>query len=149
PDSGLSTLDSRLSTPESVVCRPSSVVIIGCGIIGLCTAYYALRRGHRVTLLERGAPDHDGCSLGNAGMVVPSHFMPLAAPGMVSLGLRMMFQPESPFTIRPRLSLDLLRWGWAFYRAANAGHVARSAPLLRDLGMASRREYEELADALG
>jgi D-amino-acid dehydrogenase len=125
------------------------IVIVGGGVIGLCTAYYALQKGHRVTVLERGRPDHDGCSLGNAGMVVPSHFLPLAAPGMVALGLRMMFRPESPFTIRPRLSLDLLRWGWAFYRAANAGHVARSAPLLRDLGLASRRGYEELADALG
>ncbi|HZT41719.1 MAG TPA: FAD-dependent oxidoreductase [Chthonomonadaceae bacterium] len=125
------------------------IVIVGAGVIGLCTAYYALEKGHRVTVLERGGPDHDCCSLGNAGMVVPSHFMPLAAPGMVALGLRMMFHPESPFSIHPRLSLDLLRWGWAFYRAANAAHVARSAPLLRDLGLASRRGYEDLAEALG
>src|SRR5919205_753523 len=99
------------------------VLIVGGGIIGLCTAYYALQRGHRVTVLERGAPDHDGCSLGNAGMIVPSHIVPLAAPGMVALGLRMLPDPESPFTIRPRLRRDLLDWCWRFCRAANAGHV--------------------------
>jgi D-amino-acid dehydrogenase len=123
-----------------------SIVIIGSGVIGLCTAYYAMQKGHRVTILERGAPEHDACSLGNAGMIVPSHFVPLAAPGMVSLGLRMMFQPQSPFYVRPRLSRDLLRWGWEFCRVANKAHVERSAPLLRDLNLASRACYEQLAD---
>ncbi len=125
--------------------KSKSVLIVGGGVIGLCTAYYAMQRGHRITLVERGAPDHDGCSLGNAGMIVPSHFTPLAAPGMVAYGLRVMWNPESPFYVRPRLSLDLMRWGWQFWRAANAAHVARSAPLLRDLNLESRRCYEELA----
>lgn len=126
-----------------------SILIIGGGVIGLCCAWYAQQAGHCVTVVERGAPDHDSCSLGNAGMIVPSHFTPLAAPGMVGLGLRMMLNPESPFTIRPRLEGDLLRWGLAFARAANAEHVARSAPLLRDLHLQSRRCYEELAEERG
>ena len=123
-----------------------SVCIVGGGIIGLCTAWYALERGHRVTVLERNAPDRDGCSFGNAGMIVPSHFIPLAAPGMVGMGLRMMRNPRSPFYIRPRLNRDLLHWGVNFARNANAAHVSRSAPLLRDLNLASRSAYEELAE---
>ncbi len=126
-----------------------SICIVGGGVIGLCTAYYAMQAGHRVTILERGNPDHDACSLGNAGMIVPSHFIPLAAPGMVSLGLRMMLKPQSPFYIRPRLDRDLMRWGMAFVRSANAAHVSRSAPLLRDLNLASRACYEELAAQWG
>lgn len=125
--------------------KSKSVLIVGGGVIGLCTAYYAMQKGHKVTLVERGAKEHDSCSLGNAGMIVPSHFVPLAAPGMVSYGLRVMWNPESPFYVRPRLSLDLMRWGWQFWRAANAGHVARSAPLLRTLNLESRRCYEEFA----
>ncbi|MCS6859161.1 MAG: FAD-dependent oxidoreductase [Abditibacteriales bacterium] len=126
-----------------------SVLIIGGGVVGLCVAYYAMQKGHRVTIVERGAPDHDCCSLGNAGLIVPSHFIPLAAPGMVALGLRMMFNPESPFYVRPRLDADLLRWGWQFCRAASVRHVQRSAPLLRDLLCASRRCFEELAQQWG
>src|SRR6476660_9920590 len=127
----------------------SRVLIIGGGVIGLCTAYYAARKGHEVTVVDRNSESHGGCSSGNAGMIVPSHFVPLAAPGMVALGLKWMWNPESPFYIKPRLSGDLLGWAWKFYRAANSAHVARSAPLLRDLQLTSRAGFEELADIPG
>ena len=101
-----------------------------------------------MTVIDRQAEDRDGCSFGNAGMVVPSHFVPLAAPGMVALGIRWMWNPESPFYIKPRLDPELLAWGWRFIRASTAGHVRAAAPLLRDLNLASRSEYERLASEL-
>lgn len=121
-----------------------SILIIGGGVIGLSTAYYCARRGHRVTLIDRNPEQRDGCSFGNAGMVVPSHFVPLAAPGAVSTALKWMFNPESPLYIKPRLDWDLFTWGLRFMRASNAQHVARSAPLIRDLSFASRACFEEL-----
>ena len=121
------------------------VVIIGAGIIGLSTAYYCARRGFQVTVVERKAAQRDGTSYGNAGMVVPSHFIPLAAPGMVALGLKWMWNPASPFYIKPRFDAALLGWGWKFWRAATPEHVRRSAPLIRDLSLASRRCFEEFA----
>jgi len=122
------------------------VVIIGGGVIGLCAAYYAAKGGWRVTVVERGGEQRDGCSWHNAGLVVPSHFVPMAAPGMVALGLKWMLNSTSPFYIKPRLSGELLAWAWKFWRAANAEHVRRAAPLLRDLNLASRDCFEELAD---
>ena len=125
------------------------VLIIGGGVIGLCTAWYAARKGHRVTVLDRGAAGDENCSYGNAGLVVPSHFVPLAAPGMVALGLKWMLKPDSPFYIKPRLDRDLLGWSFRFWRSANAHHVRRSAPLLRDLNVASRACFEEFAELTG
>ena len=118
-------------------------------MIGCCVAYYAAQRGFSVTIVDRGGPDTEGCSYGNAGMIVPSHFVPLAAPGMVALGLKWMWNPESPFYIKPRLDWDLMSWGLKFWKAANPAHVARSAPLIRDLSFASRACFEELADLPG
>jgi D-amino-acid dehydrogenase len=123
------------------------VLIVGGGIIGICAAHYAMQRGHRITILERGAPDHDSCSLGNAGMIVPSHIVPLAAPGVVALAAKWMWNPQSPFYVKPRLSWDLLSWGLRFWSSSNTAHLARSAPLLRDLHFASRACYEELAES--
>ena len=125
------------------------VLIIGAGVIGLSTAYYAARKGHRVAVLDRGTIEQENCSYGNAGLVVPSHFVPLAAPGMLAQGLKWMLKPDSPFYVKPRLDRDLLGWGFKFWRAANAGHVSRSAPLLRDLNLASRTCFEELAELAG
>ena len=122
-----------------------SILIIGAGAIGLSTALHCARKGHRVTVLERKGAQRDGCSFGNAGMIVPSHFVPLAAPGMVKLGLKWMWNPESPFYIKPRLNGELFDWGMKFWRASNAEQVRRSAPLLRDLSFASRAMFEELA----
>lgn len=122
-----------------------SVVVVGGGVIGVCVAHYALSAGHRVTLLERGAPDHDACSLGNAGLVVPSHIVPLAAPGMASTGLKLMFHPSGPFSIRPHLNRDLPEWVFRFLRASTNEHSEHAAPLLRDLNLASKNLFEQLA----
>ena len=122
------------------------VLIVGGGVIGLCTAYYCAQRGFAVTVLERKPQQRDGCSFGNAGMIVPSHFVPLAAPGAVALALKWMWNPGSPFYLKPRFSRDLFSWGLQFWRAANPEHVRRAAPLLRDLSLASRAAYVALAD---
>ena len=125
------------------------VAILGGGIIGLSVAYFLLQRGHRVTVLERGGAAHDSCARGSAGMICPSHFIPLAAPGMVALGLKWILNSESPFYIKPRLNLDLVKWGWHFLRSATAAKVAAASVALRDLSLQSRKLYLEWATELG
>ncbi|MDP1589258.1 MAG: FAD-dependent oxidoreductase [Prosthecobacter sp.] len=120
------------------------VTILGAGVIGLCTALYCARRGMKVTVVEKKPHQRDGCSFGNAGMIVPSHFIPLAAPGMVKQGLKWMWNPESPFYIKPRLNLDLITWSLEFWKAATKGRVDAAAPVLRDLSLLSRQCYEEI-----
>jgi D-amino-acid dehydrogenase len=125
------------------------VLIVGGGIIGLSVAHYCALKGHQVTVVERGAAERNGCSFANAGMIVPSHFIPLASPGVVQLGLRWMWNPESPFHVQPRFSSELLDWGWKLYRAATPARVAAAAPVLRDLHLASRTFYQEWAARWG
>ena len=123
------------------------IVIVGGGIIGLFSAYYLQKAGKQVLILEKGNGD-EGCSFGNAGMVVPSHFVPLATPGMLEKGFKWMFDNESPFYVKPRLSLDLLKWGLGFIKAANQKKLNQSIPYLRDIGMLSRAIYHDLAKEL-
>jgi D-amino-acid dehydrogenase len=125
------------------------VLVVGDGVMGRCTAYFAARKGHRVTVVERNAPDHDGCSFHNAGMVSPSHIIPLASPGMIAYALKTIWNPESPFWLKPRLDPDLISWGLLFHRASTKARVERAAPLLRDLNLESRRLFEELARGAG
>ena len=119
------------------------ISIIGGGIIGLCTAYYLSKEGFSVTLFDRSDLT-DGCSHGNAGMIVPSHVIPLAQPGMIKQGIKWMFDNKSPFYVKPRLDKELLQWGWKFYKHANQEHVENAMPALRDLSLLSKELYREL-----
>ena len=120
------------------------VVIIGSGIIGLYSAYYLQQKGHRVCIIER-TDGTDGCSYGNAGMIVPSHFIPLAVPGMIEKGIRWMFNSESPFYVKPRLNWDLISWGLKFYKAANPKQVEKAMPALRDISLLAKKLYQDFA----
>ncbi|MDQ3551995.1 MAG: FAD-dependent oxidoreductase, partial [Bacteroidota bacterium] len=66
-----------------------NIVIIGGGIIGLSSAYYLQKQGYQITIIDKGDITN-GCSFGNAGYVSPSHFIPLASPGIVAKGLKWM-----------------------------------------------------------
>jgi D-amino-acid dehydrogenase len=119
------------------------VVIIGGGAIGLCTAYYLSQHGLEVTILEKNEIG-SGCSFGNAGLIVPSHIIPLAAPGVIAKGLKWMFNPESPFYLEPRFDLQFLSWLWKFSRSCNAAQVQRAVPLLHALCQNSAQLFAEI-----
>lgn len=122
--------------------------IIGGGIIGLCSAYYLRKDGWDVTIIDK-TDLSDNCSYGNLGMIVPSHFVPLAAPGIVSQGIRWMFNAKSPFYVKPSLSMNLISWGLKFLKSANARNVESAAVPLRDINLLSKGLYEELKDLPG
>jgi D-amino-acid dehydrogenase len=118
------------------------VVVIGGGIVGLSSAYYLSESGHEVTVIDK-TDISSNCSYGNAGYVCPSHFVPLATPGIVKQGLKWMWNSKSPFYVQPRLSLSLIDWGLKFMRSATPEHVERSAIPLRDIAILSQKMYEE------
>jgi D-amino-acid dehydrogenase len=118
------------------------VIIIGGGIIGLSSAYYLRRSGWEVTVIDKN-DFSDNCSYGNAGYVCPSHFIPLAAPGIVKQGLKWMWNSESPFYVQPRFNRALIDWGWKFMRSASKKNAEAAAIPLRDISLLSQNEYEQ------
>ncbi len=122
-----------------------NVIVIGGGITGLCCAYYLSKAGHSVTVLDRGDMS-SGVSYLNAGYITPSHFVPLAAPGVVSQGLKWMLNASSPFYVQPRWDTDFFRWGMLFRRSSTAAHVRQSIPVLKELNLRSRTLYEQMRD---
>ena len=94
------------------------ILIIGGGIVGICSAYYLLKADREVTILEQDSIS-SGCSFGNAGIIVPSHSIPLPEPGVVKQAVKWMFNPKSPFYVKPRLDFKLLSWLWQFRSNCN------------------------------
>jgi D-amino-acid dehydrogenase len=124
------------------------VTIIGGGIIGLCSAYYLQKEGYNITVIERGDIT-DGCSFGNMGYMSPSHFVPLASPGIISEGLKHMLSSSSPFYIKPRLNWPLMQWSYHFWKSSNAKTVAKNSPHLNAILQMSRQLITEMKDNIG
>ena len=118
--------------------------IIGGGIVGLCSAYFLQQEGVEVTIIDKGDLS-DGTSHGNAGMIVPSHFVPMASPGVIAQGIKWMFDSKSPFYIKPRLNLELAQWMWKFYKSCNRKNVNRAIPVLFEFNQQSKVLYNEFA----
>lgn len=108
----------------------------------MSSAWFLSEAGHEVTVIDR-TDMQNNCSYGNAGYVCPSHFVPLATPGIVKQGLKWMWNPESPFYVQPRPDWSLVQWGWKFMQMANEKQVEAAAIPLRDVAFLSKHWYEQ------
>ena len=119
------------------------VVIVGGGVIGAMCAWYLVRSGHKVTIVDR---DKFGaaCSHGNCGYISPSHVLPLTQPGVVWATFPSMFQTDSPFAIKLRWAPDLWKWFWRFMRQCNHESMMAAAQGRHLLLQSSMQLYEDL-----
>ncbi|ABZ75442.1 FAD dependent oxidoreductase [Shewanella halifaxensis HAW-EB4] len=119
------------------------VAVIGGGIIGVCSAYYLHKAGKSVVVIDK---DEIGkaCSFGNAGYITPSHFIPLAAPGMIQKGIKWMLNPQSPFYVRPSLNVDFLKWLLSFAKKCTPQHTLASQQAILDINLKSLELYQAL-----
>jgi D-amino-acid dehydrogenase len=95
------------------VARSSSdVIVVGAGVIGVCTAYYLARRGVAVTVIERDEVGQ-GASYGNAGCIAAGHG-PMNKPGRIKQAVKSLADPLSPLYVAPRFDPSLVKWLWEF-----------------------------------
>lgn len=125
------------------------IIIVGGGINGLCAAYFLQKKNtFEITVID-GGDISNSCSFGNMGFLSPSHFTPLASPGVIAEGLKYMLKSTSPFYIKPRLNLPFIQWALKFYQNSNQKTVEKNAPHLSELLNLSRRLMNEIRDDIG
>ena len=122
-------------------------IVIGGGIIGLCSAFYLVKEGYSVTVIEKEDVT-TGASNINAGFIAPSHILSLASPGMINKGLKMMLNRTSPFYIKPRWDMEFLDWAWKFKKSSTTSRVEKSIPILKDLLSKSQVLFEEILETV-
>lgn len=123
--------------------KNKNVIVVGGGIVGLSTAYFLHKEGHQVTVLDK-SDITSGASFVNAGYLTPSHIISLASPGMISKGIKYMFNSSSPFYMKPRFDMDFFKWAWYFKKSSTKDKVERSMPIIRDINLISRKLYEDM-----
>lgn len=120
-----------------------SVIIIGGGIVGLSSAYYLQKEGYKVTIIDK-SDITSGASFVNAGYLTPSHIIPMASPGMITKGLKMMFNSASPFYMKPRFDAAFLKWAWYFKKSSTKAKVEKAIPVIKDINLLSRELFEDI-----
>lgn len=123
-----------------------NVLIIGGGIVGLSTAYFLTKEGFEVTVIDK-SDITSGASFVNAGYITPSHIIPLASPGMIAKGIKMMFNSASPFYMKPRLDVDFLKWSWYFNKSSTTAKVEKAIPLIKDINLISRELFTDIKNS--
>ncbi len=125
------------------------IIIVGGGVNGLCAAYFLQKKNtFEITVIDRGDIS-DNCSFGNMGFLSPSHFIPLASPGVIAEGIKYMLKSSSPFYIKPRPNLPFIQWAMKFYQNSNQKTANTNAPHLSELLNLSRRLMNEIRDDIG
>jgi D-amino-acid dehydrogenase len=124
------------------------VVVIGAGIIGLASALELANRGRRVIVVDRGQID-GGCAVGSAGHLVPSHVVPLAAPGALAIAVAGLVRRRGALSVKWSLTPSFWRWIIRFVRSCTTTSMESAAPALRDLARLSDETWDEWLAASG
>lgn len=119
------------------------VVVIGAGIVGICTAAYLLRNGCRVTLVDKRGPG-EMTSFGNAGGLSSSSATPLAMPGIVNKVPGWLLDPDGPLKIRPSYAHRVAPWLLRFIRQSAERRVRHNSTALYSLNSGSVRDLMPL-----
>ena len=129
------------------------VVILGAGVVGVTTAYYASLAGHDVTVIDRQSGPALETSFANAGEISPGYAAPWAAPGIPAKALKWLLMEHAPLIVQPRLDPAMISWGLRMLRnctpqryAINKARMVRlstySRAMLQDLRETEAIEYD-------
>lgn len=124
------------------------VVVIGGGVIGVCTAYFLAEAGHEVVLLERHGNVAEQASFGNAGVTAPAYATPWALPGMPRRMFSYLFKSDAPIQLQSKLNPALWRWLQQWRAECDLQRFRANHQHMQSLAQYSSRVLSDLRDRL-
>jgi D-amino-acid dehydrogenase len=124
------------------------VLVLGAGVVGVCSAWFLRRAGHDVVVVERQAAPAMETSFANGGQISASHAEPWANPAAPGKILRWLGRADAPLLYRPRAELQQWLWGIAFLRECLPGRSAANIRLILQMALHSRGVLKRLRQEL-
>ncbi len=124
------------------------VAIIGGGLAGVQTAWFLLRDGHQVTLVERHGELAAEASFANGGLLTPSHAAPWNSPGIFQTLLSSLGRQNASIHVKPGTLWQYLGWGRQFVRNSTKRRFFRTIERNFTLARYSQELFDELVEEL-
>lgn len=103
------------------------VLVLGAGIVGVATAYWLVRDGHEVEVIDAADDVATDASAGNAGFIAPNDSFAWASPSAPLDLVRSLLGAPTGLRIRPSADPQMYRWGLRFLRECTSTHAMRNS----------------------
>jgi glycine/D-amino acid oxidase-like deaminating enzyme len=126
----------------------AEVAVIGAGVIGLAIAHRLARAGRDVVVIDPDPPG-TGASYGNAGTIADYAVQPVGTPDVLRNLPSLLFDRNSPLSIRRAALPTLAPWLLRFARQSLPGAARRNASVLAGLLADASDRWQDLATEIG
>ena len=120
-----------------------NILIIGAGIVGICTSIELIKKGYYVTLMDPNEPGSQ-TSYGNAGVITDSSFMIINNPQLLKPLFQLIFKNQTSFRYSKSFIFSRLIWVLRFLMFSHENHMKFAAKALRELQVLSLNTHKKL-----
>lgn len=125
------------------------VVVLGSGVVGVCSAWWLRQQGHEVLVIDREAGPAQETSFANGGQISVSYAEPWANPQAPLKLLKWMGKSDAPLLFRPQFDWRQWVWGLAFLRECLPSRLAPNIRAMVRLAQYSQETLAQMRDELG
>ena len=125
------------------------ITVLGGGVIGLCSAYYLVKKGHTVTVVDSAQGVGLGSSYGNGGQLSYGLTDPLGKPNLLKKLPSIFFNADPALMFKHPLNLRTMVWGFKFLRECSASKHEKNTLDLLGLALQSKKLLDGLRQDIG
>jgi len=124
--------------------RKSSIGVIGAGIQGVCIALFLIKKGFKVTLIDRDDPGNQSASYGNAGHFSPYASVPVNRPDILADLPSMLLNSEGPLSLKWNYVPKMIPWFLKFIKNCSKKNMMHTAKYMHQILDLALPAYDEL-----
>ena len=125
------------------------VLVLGAGVVGVTSAWYLVKSGHDVTVVDRNSAPGMETSFANGGQISVSHAEPWANPSAPLKVLKWLAREDAPLLFRLRPDARQWLWGLRFMRECLPSRTRHNIRQIVNLGLYSRASLQALRAETG
>ena len=123
--------------------KKSSIAVIGAGIQGVCISLSLIKKGHKVTMFDRGEPGNSA-SYGNAGHFSPYASVPMNRPDILVDVPSMLLSSNGPLALKWNYVPKMLPWFLKFIKNCTKKNMLHTAKYMHQILDLALPAYDDL-----